>query len=63
MQKGSKWTPRNVLLGRNLICVEWDADVTLNDGRVVKLQEVAVHEIKGGKIQNERYYYNPTALS
>jgi hypothetical protein len=62
MQKGVRWKARHVLIGKNVICIEWDADVTLNDGRAVKLLEVAVHEIKGGKIARERYYYNPMAL-
>jgi ketosteroid isomerase-like protein len=35
----------------------------MRDGRTVKLQETAVHEIKNGKIQSERYYYNPAALA
>ena len=62
MQKGVRWTARHVLAGKNVVCIEWDADVTLNDGRTAKLVEVAVHEIKGGKIVRERYYYNPMAL-
>jgi ketosteroid isomerase-like protein len=59
MQKGTKWKPRNIFTGKNVICIEWDAEVTLNDGRVVQMPEVAVHEIKDGKIARERYYYNP----
>ena len=59
MQKGTKWKARNIFTGRNVICIEWDAEVTLNDGRVVQMPEVAVHEIKNGKIARERYYYNP----
>jgi ketosteroid isomerase-like protein len=55
--------PRNVWTGRNTICIEWDSTVTLRDGRTVQLHETAVHEIKNGKIQNERYYYNPAALA
>ena len=62
MQKGVRWTARHVLTGKNVVCIEWDAEVTLNDGRTAKLVEVAVHEIKGGKIARERYYYNPMAL-
>jgi ketosteroid isomerase-like protein len=62
MQKGTKWKARNVFTGRNVICIEWDAEVTLHDGRVVKMPEVAVHEIRGGKIARERYYYNPLVL-
>jgi len=37
--------------------------VNTRDGRTVKLPEIAVHEIKNGKIQNERFYYNPMALA
>ena len=54
---------RNVWTGRNTICIEWDSTVTTRDGRTVKLHETAVHEIKNGKIQSERYYYNPAALA
>jgi ketosteroid isomerase-like protein len=54
---------RNVWTGRNTICIEWDSTVTTRDGRTVKLNEIAVHEIKNGKIQSERYYYNPAALA
>jgi len=63
MQRSTKWKARNVVLGRNVICIEWDAEVTLNDGRVAKLPEVAIHEVKGGKIARERFYYNPAALA
>jgi ketosteroid isomerase-like protein len=54
---------RNVWTGRNTICIEWDSTVTTRDGRTVKLNETAIHEIKNGKIQSERYYYNPAALA
>jgi hypothetical protein len=62
MQKGVRWKTRSVFTGKNIICIEWDAEVTLNDGRTVKLLEVAIHEIKGGKIARERYYYNPMSM-
>ena len=54
---------RNIWTGRNTICIEWDSTVTPRDGRTVQLRETAVHEIKNGKIQSERYYYNPAALA
>jgi ketosteroid isomerase-like protein len=63
MQKGTKWKARNIFTGKNVICIEWDAEVTLNDGRVVQMPEVAVHEIKNGKIARERYYYNPMVFA
>ena len=62
MQKGVRWKARSVFLGKNIIAIEWDADVTLHDGRTVKLPEVAIHEVKGGRIARERFYYNPMAL-
>jgi ketosteroid isomerase-like protein len=63
MQSGTKWKARNVWAGRDTVCIEWDATVTLRDGRTVQLREVGVHEIKNGKIQRERFYYNPMALA
>ncbi|HTF32072.1 MAG TPA: nuclear transport factor 2 family protein [Myxococcota bacterium] len=62
MQKGSRWKVRNVFVRKSVICIEWDADITLKDGRMVKMPEVAVHEINGGKIARERFYYNPMVL-
>lgn len=63
MQSGTKWKARNVWCRGNTICIEWDAEVTMRDGRTVKLREVGVHEIKGGKIAAERFYYNPMQLA
>ena len=54
---------RHVWTGPHTICIEWDSLVTMRDGRTVRLLETAVHEIKDGKIQSERYYYNPSALA
>jgi hypothetical protein len=62
MQSGTTWKPRNVWTGKNTVCIEWDSTVNLRDGRTVQLREIAVHEIKNGKIQNERFYYNPGDL-
>ena len=63
MQMGTTWRPRNVFVKGDTICIEWDATVKLRDGRTVSLPEVAVHEVKNGKIATERYYYNPMALA
>jgi len=63
MQSGTTWKATNVWVGPKTICIEWDATVNTRDGRVVKLHEIAVHEIKTGKIQDERFYYNPMALA
>lgn len=63
MTAGMDSAPRNVWTGPHTICIEWDSTVTMRDGRTVRLHEVAVHEIKDGKIQSERYYYDPSALA
>jgi ketosteroid isomerase-like protein len=63
MQSGTKWKARNVWCRGNTICIEWDAEVDLRDGRTVKLREIGVHEIRGGKIAAERFYYNPMQLA
>ena len=63
MQTGTRWKARNVWCKGNTICIEWDAAVTLRDGRTVALREIGVHEIKNGKIAVERFYYNPMALA
>jgi ketosteroid isomerase-like protein len=62
MQTGTRWKARNVWCKGNTICIEWDAAVTLRDGRTVALREIGVHEIKNGKIAVERFYYNPMQL-
>lgn len=63
MQDRTEWKPRKVFSDGNAICIEWDATVHLRDGRVVPLAEVAIHEVRDGKIVSERYYYNPMALA
>jgi hypothetical protein len=63
MQTSAKWKARNVWTSKGTICIEWDGEVQMRDGRLVNLREVAVHEIKDGKIQHERYYYNPMLLA
>jgi ketosteroid isomerase-like protein len=63
MQSGTKWKARNVWTRGNTICIEWDAEVAMRDGRTVRLREIGVHEIRGGKIGSERFYYNPLLLA
>ena len=62
-QTSSRWQAQNVWTGKNTVCIEWVGDVTLHDGRTLSLREIAVHEIKNGKIQHERFYYDPAALA
>ena len=63
MQERTEWTPRKVFAEGDSICIEWDATVWTRDGRVVPLAEVAVHDIRDGKIVSERFYYNPRVFA
>ena len=63
MQDGTTWRARNIFVKGNTISIEWDCDVKLKDGRSVSFKEVAIHEVKGGKIVAERYYYDPGQLA
>ena len=63
MRAGECLKARNVWTGRDTICIEWDREVELREGRTVKLREIAVHEIRNGKIQHERFFYNPMAFA
>ncbi len=64
MTSDSVFEPRRVLVDGNVIVIEWLGRVTLAaSGRQVELREVAVHEIKNGKIAREAFFYNPAALA
>jgi hypothetical protein len=60
--RSAQWKARNVFFTGKTICIEWEADIVMKDGRQVKLTEVAIHELRGDKIASERYYYDPRAL-
>lgn len=60
--RSSSWKARHIFVSKNAVCIEWEADLVMKDGRQVKLSEVAVHELRGEKICRERYYYDPRAL-
>lgn len=63
MVSDPKFTATNVWVDGNNIIIEWIGDVTLTaTGKRAQLREIAVHEIKNGKIARERYYYDPAAL-
>ncbi len=57
------WKPRNVWIKGNTIAIQWDAELKFKDGRSVAFEEVAIHEVRGGKIVAERYYYDPSVLA
>jgi hypothetical protein len=65
MQEGTEWKTRCVALDprSGVVCIEWDARVKLRGGPTVPMREVAIHEVKNGKIVAERYYYNPASMA
>jgi ketosteroid isomerase-like protein len=65
MQEGVTWKARTVVVDprSSTICIEWDAQVKLRGGPTVPMYEVAIHEVKDGKIVAERYYYDRMALA
>jgi ketosteroid isomerase-like protein len=58
-----RWTARNTFVKNNRICIEWQCQLKLRDGRELEFEEVAVHEVKGGKIVAERYYHDPSVFA
>jgi ketosteroid isomerase-like protein len=63
MVTDAAFTPRSVAVDGRTIIIEWDGRVTLAaNGRVAELNEIAVHEIDGGRIVRERFYYDPSLL-
>ena len=60
--RSANYKARHVFVSKNAICIEWQCDLVMKDGRQVTLNEVAVHELRGEKICRERYYYDPRAL-
>jgi hypothetical protein len=48
--RSSNWKARHVFVSKNAVCIEWEADLVMKDGRQIKFSEVAVHELRGEKI-------------
>ena len=61
--ESSTWEARHVFTRPGAIAIEWDAQIKFKDGRSVHMNELAVHELRGGKIAAERYFYDPAALA
>ena len=57
------WKAVHVWAKGHTIAIQWEAEVKLRDGRSVQLNEVAVHEVKGGKIVAERFFYDPSIFA
>lgn len=63
MVSDSTWEARNVWVEGNTIAIEWAGRVTFAaTGKQADFNEVAIHEIDGGKIVRERFYYDRGVL-
>ncbi len=59
----TSFEPRRVCVDGNTIVIEWLGRVTLAaSGQQAELHQVAIHEIRNGKIAREAFFYNPAAL-
>jgi ketosteroid isomerase-like protein len=64
MTTDTAFEPRRVVVDGNVIVIEWVGRVTLAaSGRQAEMHEVAVHEIRNGKIVREAFFYDPAALA
>ena len=63
MVSDARWHARNLWADGQTVIIEWEAQLTLRPGgRKVLFREIAVHEVRGGKIVRERYYSDPSIL-
>ena len=63
MVSDARWHARNLWADGQTVIIEWEAQLTLRPGsRKVLFREIAIHEVRGGKIVRERYYYDPSIL-
>ena len=57
----SRWHARNLWCDGQTIIIEWEARMASRPGGREELhREVAIHEIRNGKIVRERFYHEPT---
>lgn len=64
MVSSAKFEPRRVCVDGNTIVIEWVGDCTLAaTGKQVRLHEVAVHEVRDGKISRELFFYDPATFA
>ncbi len=63
MVTDATFVPVSITADGNVVMIEWSGRVTLAaTGRLAELDEIAVHEIRNGKIVKERFYYDPSVL-
>ena len=60
MVSNQTWHARNLWVDGQTVLIEWEAQLTMRpNGKKLLLKEVAIHEIRNGKIVRERFYYDP----
>jgi ketosteroid isomerase-like protein len=58
-----RWHARNLWCDGQTVIIEWEAQISMRPGgRKVLLNEIAIHEVRAGKIVRERFYYDPNLL-
>lgn len=58
-----RWHARNLWCDGQTVIIEWEAQITMKPGgKKALLKEIAVHEVRAGKIVRERFYYDPSVL-
>ena len=64
MVSSAQFEPRRVCVDGNTIVIEWVGDCTLAaTGKPVRLHEVAIHEVRDGKISRELFFYDPATFA
>ncbi len=59
----ARWHARNLWCDGQTVIIEWEAQLAMKPGgRKVLHREIAIHEVRAGKIVRERFYYDPTPL-
>ena len=64
MVSSAHFDPRRVCVDGKTIVIEWVGDCTLAaTGKQVRLHEVAIHEVRDGKIKRELFFYDPATFA
>jgi len=64
MVSSAQFKPHRVCVDGSTIVIEWVGDCTLAaTGKQVRLHEVAIHEIRDGKISRELFFYDPATFA
>jgi ketosteroid isomerase-like protein len=57
------WKAKNVWAKGQSVAIEWVGKIVFKNGNALDLKEIAVHDVRDGKIVAERYYYDPSAFA